>query len=275
MSDVLTPLANILVLQPFGDGCAAPCFNYYPKGGNPLTLTELHLALQNEIESAIRRVPTEEVISIAAGHALKTPVEAVQFIEPSPDNTTLLVGVTALRASVASINTPSMEHAEDAVDAGKKVIEFAKKNADVAKKGADADEKAADEAVEEAKRATEEAKRAAEEAKKAAEKDKKAAEEAKADPTAEKIRAAAEKALTAEKARATDTTAAENARAAAGNAHAAAGNARATAEKADAAEKAADHIVNGAREASLYLDQKAELREILNRVQKYLKSSFT
>ena len=201
MSDVLTPLANILVLQPFGDGCAAPCFNYYTKGGRPLTLTQLHSALQEELEGAIRRVPTEGVISIAAGHALKTAGEAIIFLEPAPDSTTLLDGVTALRASVIPISTPSMEHAEEAVDAVKKVIEVASKNAHVDKKAADA------------------ARNVAGETKKTADDDKAA--------------------------------------------HAA--------EKADATEKAANRIVDAAREASLYLDQKAELREILNRVQNYIK----
>ena len=64
MSNVLTPLAEILVQQGRnGDGVAAPCFNYYPMTSKAdgedlipcpvLAPKELHKQLSNKIKAAL------------------------------------------------------------------------------------------------------------------------------------------------------------------------------------------------------------------------------
>ena len=134
---ILTDLAGILLLQPFGDGCAAPCFNYY-KGKKPLGATALHSALLGEIKSAIGRVPAEEDISIAVGHAVKAAGEATILVGSADDAAALLAGAKAIRAGVLAINTPSLGHANKAVTTAEAAAAVAQKVADAAKTAADA-----------------------------------------------------------------------------------------------------------------------------------------
>ncbi len=69
MSNVLTPLAEILVQQPLKDRVAAPCFNYYAMttGENslipspvPLAPSVLHTELTNRITEAATAATVNE-----------------------------------------------------------------------------------------------------------------------------------------------------------------------------------------------------------------------
>ena len=69
MSNVLTPLAEILVQQEWKDGFAAPCFNYYAMTeveGNlisspvPLEPEDLHKQLSNRMEAAVNAATDDQ-----------------------------------------------------------------------------------------------------------------------------------------------------------------------------------------------------------------------
>lgn len=90
MSNVLTPLAEIFVKQPWKGGVAAPCFNYYAITGDvggvltpspvPLTPTVLHKQLSNRMKdvvnaatTAVQQKPTLERISGYIDEHIKPP----------------------------------------------------------------------------------------------------------------------------------------------------------------------------------------------------------
>lgn len=81
MTNVLTPLAEVLVQQTFKDGCAAPCFDYYPMhdsvAKSPLGPRELHRALANEIDWAIQYAADDDTIGRDAKQAVQDVVSAV------------------------------------------------------------------------------------------------------------------------------------------------------------------------------------------------------
>jgi hypothetical protein len=61
---VLTPIADLLVQQPWGEGTAAPCFNMYPpqedKAGSVSPQpVDLHKKLIQEAEEASKACPAE------------------------------------------------------------------------------------------------------------------------------------------------------------------------------------------------------------------------
>ena len=71
MNNVLTPLAEILLQQDWGNGVAAPCFNYYAMTGEvgkaqltfslvPLTPEELHEQLGNRMKDAANAASDDE-----------------------------------------------------------------------------------------------------------------------------------------------------------------------------------------------------------------------
>lgn len=78
MRRVLTPLAEILVQQPWEDGVAAPCFNYYAMTGSvgtvlvpslvPLTPGALYTQLKYRVQDALAAAKAEN--AAAAGDAV-------------------------------------------------------------------------------------------------------------------------------------------------------------------------------------------------------------
>ncbi|KAM6493634.1 Ferritin-like domain containing protein [Amanita muscaria] len=82
MSSVLTPLAELLIQQEFKDGCAAPCFDYYPMqdsvARNPLVPVELHKALAREVEAAATVAPSDNEIGAAAQIAANKAADGVK-----------------------------------------------------------------------------------------------------------------------------------------------------------------------------------------------------
>ncbi|KIL59195.1 hypothetical protein M378DRAFT_14985 [Amanita muscaria Koide BX008] len=82
MSSVLTPLAELLIQQEFKDGCAAPCFDYYPMqdsvARNPLVPVELHKALAREVEAAATVAPSDNEIGAAAQIAAAKAADGVK-----------------------------------------------------------------------------------------------------------------------------------------------------------------------------------------------------
>ncbi|KAJ3568663.1 hypothetical protein NP233_g5565 [Leucocoprinus birnbaumii] len=89
MSNVIMPLSELIVQQSYGDGCAAPCFNYYPMfglvAGTPLVPIKLHGCLTDEIAGAIEAAPlTDDVARLAteaAGRAADGVLKAVDRAE--------------------------------------------------------------------------------------------------------------------------------------------------------------------------------------------------
>lgn len=85
MTKVLTPLSSLMIGQYWGEGVAAPCFNYYPMNADgvtpekPLDPKTLHARLVEEVSNALGSLGSnKEVLS-----QMKTFIE--KDIPPFPN----------------------------------------------------------------------------------------------------------------------------------------------------------------------------------------------